>query len=143
MVDMFGKFLLAAAFLVRYRRTGAAHDLDMLGRLLEQTALAAAGIGWVAQYERTRAVGDITVAARLLERALRVTPHDDALRPWLLAYLGFAFWTTHTHTEALDDLDRAITYSRHAVAATTADHPARGLVARFYTTLGTADWLAA
>ncbi|MGA5462476.1 hypothetical protein [Mycobacterium sp. NPDC050041] len=135
---MFGTFMLAAAYLTRYRRTGAAADLAVMHQLLEQTAAAALGIAWVAHYERTRAVADLAVATRFLERALTQTSRDDALRPWLLAHLGFAFWVRHSHHGSLDDLDRAVTYSQQACAATTADHPARGLVERFHVALAPA-----
>jgi tetratricopeptide (TPR) repeat protein len=135
---MLGKFLLACALLA-----GPDADRQSARRLLEQVGATMTGIAWVARYEQTRALADLTAATRLLERALSLTPRGDALRPWLLAYLGFAFWTRHSHTDALDDLDRAITYGRHATAATSADHPARGIVERFHVALGPADRLAA
>ena len=129
---MFGAFLLATAILARYWRTGATADLEVLDRLLERTAAATAGIGGVARYERSGELTDLTAAVRLLERALKLTPRDDALRPWLLAHLGYAYWTRHAHTASFDDLDRAITYGHRAASATTADHPARSLVDRFH-----------
>jgi hypothetical protein len=127
---MLRKFLVASVLLTRSEA-----ERVLASRLLEQLAAALAGIAWVSRYEQSRAVADIFAATRLLERALSITPRDDALRPWLLAYLGFGFWVRHSHTDALDDLDRAIHYSRHAVSTIGADHPARGIVERYHVAL--------
>jgi tetratricopeptide (TPR) repeat protein len=139
---------LGSALQARFRRTGAADDLDAAITCFREVVDVAAedyppraailsnlGSLLLARFERTGAVTDLDAAVEAGQKAVQATPAADPNRAAILSNLSDALRIRFGTGGAAADLDGAVEAGREAVRATPAGHSDR---AGYLSNLGTA-----
>ena len=139
---------LGVALLTRFRRTGAAPDLDAAITYFRDAVqatpadhsdraayLSNLGNALHTRFRRIGAAPDLDAAIIHLRDAVQATPADHSDRATYLSNLGAARLTRFERTGAAADLDAAIEVGQQAIQATPADHSDR---AAYLSNLGNA-----